>query len=108
MGMQTGANDGRVWLLRYPDCITSTHISEFEKVKFWGAMRYGKLSTGIIMQQNKGSGKLNARDYCSEIMDGELFNFWMSSMEDVGGVLVMEDGAPYHKGAALVRREQGY
>ena len=39
-------------------------------------------------------------------MDGELFDFWLSSMEKCGHVLVMEDGAPYHKGAAASRRAQ--
>ena len=39
-------------------------------------------------------------------MDGELFDFCMSSMEDCGLIIVMEDGAPYHRGAASVRRAQ--
>jgi len=112
MGMQTGTNEGPIWVWRYPeeeylqDCIAATHISGFEKVKIWGAMRYGKLSKGIIMKEKEGPGKLNAKEYCAEIMDGELFEFWISSMEECGHVVVMEDGAPYHKGAAASRRAQ--
>lgn len=90
----------------YEDCIAATHISGFEKVKIWGAMCYGNLSEGIIMKEKAGAGKLNAVEYCAEILDRELFDFWMSSMEECGHVLIMEDGVPYHKGATSVRRAQ--
>jgi hypothetical protein len=39
MGMQTGTNEGPIWIWRYPeeeyyqDCIAGIHISGFEKVK---------------------------------------------------------------------------
>jgi len=49
---------------------------------------------------------LNAQEYVEEIMDKELFDFWIKSMEDVGYIHVMEDGAPYHMGAATARRKQ--
>lgn len=42
----------------YQDCIVATHINGFEKVKIWGALRYGKLSEGIIMKEKEGAGKL--------------------------------------------------
>jgi hypothetical protein len=39
-------------------------------------------------------------------MDGEMFDFWMEGMEDVGYLLMMEDGAPYYKGVASQRRTE--
>jgi len=46
------------------------------------------------------------RLYVEQIMDKELFDFWASSMEELGDVLIMEDGAGYHKGAATIRRKE--
>ena len=69
-------------------------------------MRYDKLSKLVIFDEIKGEGKLNAEQYCSQILDGELFDFWNISMKELGNVLVMEDGAPYHTGVASVRRKQ--
>ena len=112
MGMQTGANVGHVWVWRYPeeeyeeDCCAATHISGFKKIKVWGAMRYGKLSKLVVFDEIKGDGKLNGEDYCSQVLDTELFDFWINSMEELGDVLIMEDGAPYHNGVASVRRKQ--
>ena len=49
---------------------------------------------------------MNAEEYLEEIFDKELFDFWMKGMEDRGHLYIMEDGAPYHKGVASVRRKQ--
>jgi hypothetical protein len=112
MSMQTGVNRGKVWVWRYPeeeyeeDCMAATHISGFEKIKIWGAMRYGKLSHIVVLPEKKGDGKMNAEEYLDEILDKELFDFWLEGMEDVGYLLVMEDGAPYHQGVASTRRKQ--
>ena len=88
------------------DCCDATVIPGFEKVKVWGDMRYGESSELMIMPEKKGERKLNAKEYCEVIMDDELLDFWMRSMEDVGYVLVMEDGAPYHRGVATRRRKE--
>jgi len=112
MGMQTGANVGHIWVWRYPeeeyeeDCCAATHISGFEKFKVWGAMRYDKLSKLVVFDKIEGEGKLNAKDYCSQVLDTELFDFWMNSMEELGDILIMEDGVPYHKGIASVHHKQ--
>ena len=112
MGLQTDSNQGRKFVWRYPeeefhrDCIRGTVISGFYKVKVWGAMRYGKLSKLIVIPEDEENKKINAVKYRDVIMDGEMFDFWMEGMEDVGYLLMMEDGAPYHKGAASVRRAQ--
>src|SRR5579859_668163 len=68
-------------------------------------MRYGKLSNLAILPESKEDGKLKAQQYCAEILDKELFDFWMESMEDIGYVFVMDDGAPYHQGYATKRRK---
>jgi len=112
MGMQTDSNQGRIFVWRYPeeefhkDCIRGTVISGFEKVKVWGAMRYGKLSNLVVVPEGEKEGKMTAKKYLDVIMDGEMFDFWMEGMEDVGYLLMMEDGAPYHKGVASQRRVQ--
>jgi transposase len=112
MGMQTGANSKKVYVWRSPDeeyledACAATVIPGFQKVKVWGAMRYGKLSELVVLPEKEGQGKLNAVEYREIIMDGEMLTFWMEGMEDVGYLLMMEDGAPYHKGAASDRRKE--
>jgi hypothetical protein len=112
MGIQTGSNGGQVWVCRYPeetykeDCCGATHVSGFKKIKVWGGIRYGAKSKLVVLPEKEGEGKLNAKEYVEEIMDKKLFDFWIDSMEDVGYVHIMEDGAPYHMGAANARRKQ--
>jgi hypothetical protein len=53
-----------------------------------------------------GDGKMNAQEYCDIIMDGEMYDFWEQSSEELGYILVMEDGAPYHMGCATTRRKE--
>jgi hypothetical protein len=99
-----------VW--RYPekeyheDCCRVTVISGFEKVKGWAGMRYGKLSKLVEVLKRKGGEKMNSEDYVDFIIDREMFDFWIESCEELGQVIMMEDGASYHKGVAKVRREQ--
>ena len=81
-------------------------IPGFEKVKIWGAIRTEKLSGLVILPETEGQGKMTARLYTDLILDGEMFTFWLDSMEECGYVLMMEDGAPYHKGCATARRKQ--
>ena len=69
-------------------------------------MRYGKLSELVVLPEKEGERKLNAEEYCDQILDKELFDFWRMSIEELGDVIVMEDGAPYHRGAASVHRRQ--
>src|SRR5436190_23954346 len=108
MGMQIGANVGQVWVWRYPeeeygeDCCIATHISKFKKIKLWGIMYHDKLSKLVVLDEIKGDGKLNIEDYCSQILDKELFDFWMISIEELGKVVVIEDGALYHSGVISV------
>jgi hypothetical protein len=111
MGMQTDANVGLWWVWRYPeeeynpDCCSATHQSGFKKIKAWGAMRYNELSKLVLIEEKEGV-KLNAVEYCTQIMDGELFDFWADGMEELGDLLIMEDGAPIHQGAASRRRTE--
>jgi hypothetical protein len=49
---------------------------------------------------------MNAEDYIDFIMDGEMFDFWIESSEELGQVIMMEDGAGYHNGVANVRRRE--
>ena len=112
MSMQTGPNQGKIYVWRYPeeeyleDCCDATVIPGFEKVKVWDGMRYGELSELVIMPEKEEEGKLNAKEYCEVIMDGELLDFWMRSMKDMGYVFVMEDGAFYHREVATMRRKE--
>ena len=113
MTQQTDSNQGRKFVWRFPgeeyhkDCIRGTVISGFRNIKVWGAMRYGKLSKLIVFPENKeGGGRLTALEYQDLIMDGEMFDFWLEGMEDLGYLVMMEDGALQHQGAAVVRRAQ--
>ena len=59
-----------------------------------------------MLPEKEGEGKLNAEEYCDQILDKELFDFWITSMEELGDVIVMEDRAPYHRGTASVHCKQ--
>ena len=69
-------------------------------------MHYDALSELVILSENKGDEKLNARKYYDVIMDGELLDFWMRGMKEEGYVVVMADGMLYHKDAATERRKE--
>jgi hypothetical protein len=87
--VSASANHRRVYVWRYPDdeyledCCGATVIPGFEKVKVWGAMRHGKLSKLIILPESKGQGKINAKEYCDVIMDGEFFDCWQEGSEEL-------------------------
>ena len=113
IAMQTASNEGKVYVWREPDeeyledCIESTFIPGFKRVKVWGAVRYGRKSKLVVIPENIEKGKkLDAETYMTEIMDKELFDFWQEAMEDCGHVYVMENGAPPHQGIAAARRRQ--
>ena len=112
MSMQTDANQGQKWVWRYPeeeyieDCCRATVIPGFRKVKIWAAMRFNQLSELVIIPEKEGDGKMNAEEYCDIIMDGEMFDFWVKGSEEIGCLLMMEDGAAYHKGCATKRRKE--
>jgi hypothetical protein len=105
-------NSGRKYVWRLPeeeyleDCCGATVIPGFEKVKIWGAMRFRKLSKLVILPDSESEGKMTAAMYTDLIMDGEMFDFWLEGMEDCGYLLMMEDGALYHKEGATVRRKE--
>ena len=112
MPIQTSDNSGKVYVWRFPeeeyleDCCCATVQQGFEKVKIWAAIRYGAKSKMVILPENKEGEKMSAERYLEQVLDGELFDFWQSSMEECGHVYVMEDGAPYHQGVASKRRIQ--
>jgi hypothetical protein len=59
-------------------------------------MRYGKLSKLVVLKEKEGGEKMNAAEYCDAILDGEMFDFLVESSEELGCVMMMEDGAKYH------------
>ena len=44
-------------------------------------MRYEKLSKLVMLPEKEGEGKLNAEEYCDQILDKELFDFWTNQYE---------------------------
>jgi hypothetical protein len=91
----------------HPDCIEPTFIPGFKKIKIWGAIRYGKKSKLVIINEDMEKDHIfNAEAYLAEILDKEFFDFWIEAMEDCGHVYVIEDGASCHKRVAGVRKEQ--
>src|SRR2546423_2475414 len=67
-------------------------------------MRFNQLSELVIIPEKEGDGKMNAEEYCDIIMDGEMFDFWVKGSEEIGCLLMIEDGAAYHKGCATKSR----
>ena len=68
-----------------------THISGFKKIKVWDTMHYEKLSELVVLFEKEGEGKLNAEEYCKQIFDKDLFDFWLTSIEELDEVVVIED-----------------
>ena len=77
--MQTDANQRRKWIQRYSEeeydeaCYTAIFFARFEKVKIQGGMRYEKLSKLVVLEEKKE--RINAEEYCKDILDGEMFDF---------------------------------
>ena len=69
-------------------------------------MRYGKLSNLVYIPEGKDEGKMTAKKYLDLIINEEMFDFWLEGMEDMGNLLMMEDGAPYYKRIASERRAE--
>jgi hypothetical protein len=42
---------------------------------------------------------MKIKDYMDQIINGELLDFWMNNMEELGDIKVMEDDTGYHMGA---------
>lgn len=68
-------------------------------------MRCGKLSNLVCMPEGKNEGKITVERYLTLIMNEEMFDFWLERMKEVGNLLIMEDGTPYHKGVLLLKEE---
>ena len=68
-------------------------------------MRSDKFSK-LLMLDEIVDGKLDVEGYCSQILDKELFDFWLISMKELDNVLVMKDEASYHMNVASIRRKQ--
>lgn len=49
---------------------------------------------------------MNMIKYRNVIMDAEMFDFRIEGIEDVGYLMTVEYGAPYHKGVASARRAE--
>jgi hypothetical protein len=77
-----------------------------ERLKYGVQMRYGSFNNLVVLPEKKGDGDFTSREYVDVVMDGELFDRWKNGMEGLGDILIMEDNAGYHQGAATYRREQ--
>jgi len=112
MIMQIDANEDKTYVWKYfeekylKNCYAITIIVEFEKVKIWAAMRHDKLSKLIVLSERKRQSKLNALKYIADIMNEEMFDFWLKDMKNKRYIMMMKDDASYHKNAASVRRKQ--
>jgi len=102
MALQTGANEGDVWVWRYPeeeykeDCCDVTHKSDFKKIKVWNAMWANTFSSLVLLLNNEENGWFTSKKYCDQILNKELFDFWQKSMKKLEDVLIMKDEASYH------------
>ena len=69
-------------------------------------MWYDSLNNLVVLPKKKGDGKFNAWEYVDVIIDRELFNKSVKGTEELGDIIIMEDGAGYHQGVATKRRKQ--
>jgi len=74
-------------------CVVPTFRSGRTSLMVWGCISYGK--RGPLMQIP--SNTRNGVDYVNLIMARPLWNFYAEHLEEMGILLVMEDGAPVHR-----------
>ena len=72
---------------------------------FWGAFRADKMGPGLFFDLKSGE-KINSTIYRDQVLLGPLKQFRDESVKDIASPIVMEDGAPVHKGACNGLREE--
>ena len=91
-----------VWVWRKPgeefhkDCVDPKKRSG-AGMMFWGTFRGGKMGPGLFFQLNPGQ-KINSTIYRDQVLLGPLKMFQEESKNEIAEPIVMEDGAPVHKG----------
>ena len=88
----------------HKDCVDQRK-REGVGMMFWGAFRADKMGPGFFFDLKSGQ-KINSTVYRDQVLLGPLKQFRDQSVKDVANPIVMEDGAPVHKGACNGLREQ--
>lgn len=86
----------------HPDCIDEIWESGRKSQMVWGAF-CGELKSELFFVPS--GAKINGETYTTEILDPLLIPFWHQTCEFYGWTIVMEDGAPGHKGVSKICRE---
>jgi transposase len=98
----------RPWVIRkpgeedHPDCVDNTFHSGRQTKMVWGAF-CGTTKSDLIFVP--GKAKIDSATYVRTIMEPALVPFWQQCCEEYGWTIVMEDGAPGHKGYSKGYRE---
>lgn len=79
----------------HPDCIDEEWESGRKSVMVWGAF-CGELKSELFFVPS--GAKLDSGKYTQHILDPLLIPFWHQACEFYGWTVVLEDGAPGHKG----------
>lgn len=98
-----------MWVWRKPDEKYHKDCVEPRKrstggMMFWGAFRMGKMGPGLFFDL-KGKERINSTVYRDQVLLGPLQKFREESLIDIPEPIVMEDGAPVHKGVCKQVRE---
>jgi len=75
-----------------------TFIAGFEKVIIWGGARYGKLRKLVVLKEKEGG--MNYKEYFRDILNREMFDFWMERSEELRYIMMMEAIVKYHQQGA--------
>ena len=86
----------------HPDCIDEIWESGRKSQMVWGAF-CRELKSELFFV--KSGAKIDSESYTKEILDPLLFPFWHQACEHYGWTIVMEVGAPGHKGVSKICRE---
>jgi hypothetical protein len=102
-----------------PECVVPTFPNNRQSLMVWGAISHGHKGPLIRLDMDppaltstgkKKGGGLSSQSYASQVLEGPLKDF-ISCMEKEKGLemLVVEDGAPPHRGQAakLARKRLG-
>lgn len=122
--IETGGRPSRLMVTRQPgeadltSCIVPTFRSTRKSIMVWGVISHGYKGPIILLKteprttnaggKTKGGG-LSSKGYAEQVLSGPLRDF-LTHMEKEKGLdmLVVEDGAPPHRGKAAQNARQSY
>jgi transposase len=78
------------------ECLVPTFKSGRQSLMIWGCISYGRRGPLVRIPSDRRKGV----DYVQLVLSGPLWEFYVERFNEMGGAVVMEDGAPIHRSRA--------